>query len=215
MRRDFCEDVYKKSQNKYNKEEEGGINMKRVKLQMIATFLFIVLSLSGCQKERLPVPEYPLNIESLSVILEECDMSHTIVEEEPISVDGIEGQSFALYEKPEDTFAYAGIATREKGEERSLGCTFITLSMDSDITEEEFKQAIVLATRLFGDFKTETQVYDKFMKNFDPEDGLTWETEIDGIYCRIKFTEMKDHAMKYVLNVRFTTDIDTFPIFAN
>ena len=189
--------------------------MKRVKLQMIAMFLFVVLFLSGCQKERLPVPEYPLSTESFSAILEECNMSHTIVAEEPISTDGIERQSFALYEKPEDTFAYAGVASQAKGEERALGCTFITLDMDSEIIEEECKQAIVVATRLCGGFKTETQAYDKFMKTFEPEEGLTWETEIDGIYCRIKFTEMKEHSMKYVLNVRFTTDIDTFPIFAN
>ena len=81
--------------------------------------------------------------------------------------------------------------------------------MDSDITEEECKQAIVFATHLFGHFESETQVYNAFVKSFNPEDGLTWETEIDGIYCRIKFNEV-NNTLKYTLNVRFATDIDTF-----
>lgn len=184
------------------------------KTQIILLSFSISICLFGCQKERLPVPEYPLDAEAISKVLEECDMPYTVVGNGPSTGTDWQGETFAVYEEPDDTFAYAGISNAVKDGERTLGCIFINLNIDSDITEEECKQAIVFATRLFGHFKSETQVYDTFMKKFNPEDGLTWETEIDGIYCRIKFDKANEGS-NYFLNVRFATDKDILSLEKN
>ena len=180
----------------------------------IVFFVFLLFFLFGCQKECLPSPDYPLTTEAISSVLAECNMNHTIVENEPISGTSGQGQSFALYENPDDTIAYAGISNATINEEKTLGCTFINLNMNSDITEDECKQAIIFATRLFGGFKNENQVYNKFRKNFNPENGLTWESEINDIYCKIKFNKVND-SLNYTLNVRFATDQDSFAFGTN
>lgn len=183
--------------------------IKRLFSSFLISIFVLSLCLCGCQKEYLPIPNYPLTSDAISTVLAECDMSHAVVANEPILETDFQGGSFALYEEPDDTIAYAGISNAVQDGERTLGCIFINLNMDSDITEDECKQAILFATRLLGGFRTETQVYDIFQKKFNPENGLIWETEIDDIYCRIKFDKVND-STNYVLNVRFATDPDTF-----
>ena len=112
-----------------------------------------------------------------------------IEENEYIPYPGIESASFTLRSESAEVPAghLMGILSHNMEGIRSLGINVSNLDEEDGAREEACRQAIVFATRLFGGFTDETQVYDAFSQVFSPWEELAWEASIEGIDCQIKY----------------------------
>lgn len=149
------------------------------------------------QRQMLVSPEYPLKKEVVAKALEDCDVSCVIEEHSPTE----QSLSFSLRDE-ETNFLYAGIKTQKIEEERMLGIIFFSFDSETEISEEECKNAIIMGTCLFGGFEDEEQVYNQFVKDFQPKESLLWQKKIEGIDCEVEFQLMPEQ-QRYVMKIGF------------
>lgn len=82
---------------------------------------------------------------------------------------------------------------------------FLVLTRNEIFTEKEIEQAIYFATYLFWEDESDTRLYEEFINDFDIDEKIVWETEIDGIYCRIIYNP---DAHQPKCTIAFLTDIE-------
>lgn len=186
-------------------------------LYSLFSFIIILSIVIGCEKQDLPMPDYPLDISIVAVALEEAELSWTIVKEEPLAEGRI---LFTLHDKDDKLVAF--VLSGIHNERRLLDVSLMPYSDNSTITrslpEEEWERVIVFSTLLYGGFENLNQVYECFTNDYDTKNTvtvpskkvvsngevLTWKSEINGIYCLVK-TERPYVGMpqKYLNTVRF------------
>ena len=181
-------------------------------------FLLIALSTSflmcGCQvqktTEHLPVPDYPLSLETVVNSLEELEIVAS-VEEPTVVPEGeweYEWNSYSI--RPlESKLLYAGINTGAWDNDRFLTLNFLGFDDKYTLSIEEIEKAIILSTKLFGGFEDQYSVYHAFQKEFDSEKDTVWNSELNGISCEIKFIESTE-TQKEIMCVSYYTNKDKF-----
>ena len=163
----------------------------------LLSVICIVCVSGGCRIQRLVVPKYPLQKEDVEESLKEYDISCIVEEHSPTE----ESLSFSLRNE-EDKALYAGIRSQQLEQGRTLGVTFLSFDSETDISEEECKKVILMATRLFGGFRNDQQVYKKFNKECQVEKDIRWKKEIEGIECEVKM-EFVQAQQRYIMLVGF------------
>ncbi len=136
--------------------------------------------------------EYPLEKQDIADVIVECGFAErnwTINQNDTVRFEGEESASFTiLSEHQHIRFGHVmGILSRKLGEERTLGLNIDSLDENVAILREECEEAIIFGTRLFGGYSSETRVAEAFMKEFDVEEAIQWEKEIEGNICQIRY----------------------------
>lgn len=149
--------------------------MKKLNTILAVSTAALMVGLVGCTSgENILSPDYPLGEETVTSAIKELELPWTIGEvqypQENTSVHILVDGNDKLVGTIE------GITVTEGGrEERSLNLTFPRdYGNDSSIKEDSWKDAINLATILYGQFKNIDQVYDNFVKEYD---GTNTRTE--------------------------------------
>lgn len=175
-----------------NESEERGIDYK---------YSFIDIDLW----QPLQVPEYPLDIKTVSEALEERTISCKVEEmgQIPGETEDYKVTGYTLKAK-EDNKLLAEMTSFLRGEDRGYTLSLNSFDADVRLCETECKDAIVLSTILFGGFENDHQVYDEFIQNFDSEKESSWECEIGGIECSINFSKPNSQE-EYTMVLTFGT----------
>lgn len=202
--------------------------MKKILTYMLLLSIGLAI-FYGCKKQTLPVPQYPLDSDTISVALEEWGLSCTIEEDDWVRKEW-QGQSlYNLYSTDNGEFA-AGISSRQKDGERLLFISFPPFYYTNAISAKEHENAIAFATLLFGGFKDQQQVYNMFTREYDRKNterkqyevsgrSLTpmregescWERKIGGTTCRITLVQPTlSEPEEYLSVIMFASDWDTF-----
>lgn len=201
--------------------------MKKYISYLLAVTIYLGL-LSGCKKQTLPVPEYPLKSDTIAEALQEWGLS-CIIEEDKAATEILKGQSlYNIYDTETGVFV-AGVSSNYKDGERIIYITFPSFYMDNTIGSQDYENAITFATLMFGGFQSKEQVYNKFNKEYDKkntirgqsENGVTssyshegasrWERLIDGNTCQITLVQPKlSETQEYIETILFASDWNTF-----
>ncbi|MDL2218490.1 hypothetical protein LJC27_07500 [Christensenellaceae bacterium OttesenSCG-928-M15] len=179
-------------------------------------------------KATLPVPDYLLSADAMEDALLEWGVACTI---EPIEGTQQGRTAYGLY-NAEDGGLVAGIASNHLEGERALLISLPSFFSANAIPLEECAGAIAFATRLFGGFENEHQVYDSFIKDYntvntqrkqyDVPTGSTthacegtsrWESDIGGVICEITLEQpVLSEPQEYVTGIAFATNWKVFHI---
>lgn len=187
--------------------------------RMIALLIIMqILAVCGCQKQMLGIPQYPLNYDVVDEIQKEYNLSFSIVQDDQIAKIRPERTSYNFYnEKGEH---YGSVASEERNNARGI---FLSLPQDGDVSKgtpvNGSENFIAFATKLFGGFESDKQVYKEFINAYkkqtliDTEQGYSyWETEIWDIYCKITIWDdsTTETSNVYLRTIEFVSDRDVF-----
>ena len=203
------------------------------KLLAFVLAMVFVLSLVGCSKQlkaeeppkNLPVPEYPLNRETIETAMEKIGLPESLVVEEaiPHQAEGAKSTLFILRHPDSEIFdgTCMEIISHKYGDSDITGldnCIILGIGISSidkseEYTREEVEQAIRFATYLFWQDESDTRIYDIFIKEFDSfieneehyrkahgASSPHIEDEIDGVQYIVAYTPI-DEQVK--LKIRF------------
>lgn len=180
--------------------------------------------LSGCKKQTLPVPEYPVDTASVAAALQEAQLAWKIEEMEA----WLDDQSvFALHHDEE---LVASFVNGKKDGERVLNIAFSGSFANAHLrSPEEWEKAFRFATHLYGGFENADQVYLQFASDFDTKNTVSknaerimggragyeeisrWQSEIDGVHCRVVVLRpYLTGSDRYLGAILLTSDIETF-----
>lgn len=197
------------------------------KLICIVSICIFLAALYMLQKKPLPIPEYPLSAATLSQSLPKLDVSCTVQDDEQVR-EMFQNRSLLSLNSTENGNFVAGISSGQKNGKRILFISFAQFYSDNTVSFEECERAITFATCLYGEFKNEHQVYDRFIHAYDKvntvrnqyevsgptpmrEGDSFWKSDINGITCQISFEQPKlDEPQEYLSVIIFTDDWDTF-----
>lgn len=201
--------------------------MKKYISYLLAVTICLALLL-GCKKQTLPIPEYPLQSDTIAEALEEWGLSCTIEEDEEAAKIR-KGQSlYGLYDTETGEFV-AGVSSNYKDGERIIYITFPSFYIANTIGSDDYENAIIFATLMFGGFQRKEQVYNKFNKEYDKKNTIRkekdsddvsqysaegvsrWETLIDGNTCRITLDQPKlSETQEYIRTIAIASDWSSF-----
>ena len=203
--------------------------MKNCFIQIFA--LSICLSiLCACNKDALPVPDYPLDAATVEEAVQQWGLSCIIQEDEQIRDMRPEQTLYVLYSVENTNFMIAGISSGQQDGERALFISFAPFYSYTAIPAEECESAIVFATRLFGGFRSSHQVYDRFMREYGKvntervqyessrissiptrEGSSYWESNFDGMICKIELAQPSlKEPQEYLSGITIISDWNTF-----
>lgn len=214
-------------------KEEGIIGKEDVHMKKILIcILVLILGLAilyKCKKQTLPVPQYPLDSDTIVAALQEWGLSYTIEEDDWVRKER-QGQSlYNLYSAENGEFV-AGISSSQKDGERLLFISFPPFYFTNPISVKEYENAIAFATLLYGGFQDQQQVYKKFTREYDRKNtekkqyevssrSLTptregesrWERKIGATTCQITLEQPTlSEPEEYLKVIMFVSDWDTF-----
>ncbi|MDD3251647.1 MAG: hypothetical protein PHV18_03705 [Lachnospiraceae bacterium] len=158
--------------------------------------LFVTVSLcTGCRKQALPAPSYPLDAGTIEAALERLDLPWTITNR----VDWGEGRVY--YDLcNEDQKGIAQISSVADGTSRVLQINFFSsTAIDAPLPADDWEKAIRLAAVLYGGFSDDKQIYETFQSTYEeasltepipgaiPKDQerIRWNQEIGKTHCFI------------------------------
>ena len=209
------------------------------KLLAFVLAMVFVLSLVGCSKQlkaeeppkNLPVPEYPLNRETIETAMEKIGLPESLVVEEaiPHQAEGAKSTLFILRHPDSEIFdgtcmeiishKYADSDIPGLDNCIILGIGISSIDQNEAYTREEVEQAIRFATYLFWQNESNTRIYDIFIKEFDAfieneehyrkthgASSPIIEDEIDGVQYIVACTPA-DEQMKF--KIRFQIPLGT------
>ena len=209
------------------------------KLLAFVLAMVFVLSLVGCSKQlkaeeppkNLPVPEYPLNRETIETAMEKIGLPESLVVEEaiPHQAEGAKSTLFILQHPDEEIFdgmcmeiishKYADSDIPGLDNCIILGIGISSIDQNEAYTREEVEQAIRFATYLFWQDESDTRIYDIFIKEFDSfieneehyrkthgASSPVIEDEIDEVQYIVSYTPI-DEQMKF--KIRFQIPLGT------
>lgn len=196
---------------------------------LLTVFNISLYMLCACKTEILPVPEYPLEADTIFEALQEWGVLCR-VEEDVWVRETRPGQLFYSLYSVENGELIGSVSSGEKDGERVLFISFPPYLSTNALPLQECDGAVIFATRLFGGFKSAHQVYDSFVQEYDTvntervqfavsvrssmparEGESKWETSIEGTACRINLEQPKlSEPQEYVLEIVLASDWDTF-----
>jgi len=171
--------------------------------------------MTGCKKNALPVPEYPLSKEVVETALKEVDLSCVVAD---ATIDRENRTSISL--RDEEERLIAGIASEKDGDKRFLGFTLVGYAMKGEasvfLLEDQWDDIIKLGVNLYGGSMDPDQVYNDFIKNYEKNSIITdfepaansyiksyeWVKQYGDLYCSVIAKETTD-GMKEISSFKF------------
>ena len=188
--------------------------MRKYIIHFLVLIIFM-LSITGCQKNTLPVPEYPLSKETVETALKETDLSCVVSN---AVMDHESRTSISL--RDEEERLIAGIASEKDGDKRFLGFSLIGYAMKGEasvfLLEDQWDDMIKLGVYLYGGSMDPDRVYNDFIKNYEKDSIITeyepaansylkayeWVKQYGDLYCSIIAKETTD-GVKEISNLKF------------
>lgn len=199
--------------------------MKKI-LILLLTLSMGAAILCACKKQTMPVPEYPLDADSIDAALQEWGIVCTMQEDDSTR----QGVSLYNMQSAENGHFIFGVLSAQKDGERLLSIAFPLSYLYNSIPAEECENAIAFATLLFGGFESTHQVYENFIQEYDTvntereeneffgsnarvrvQEVSRWESIIGGTTCRIVLEHPTlSEPQEYLTDIIFASDWDTF-----
>lgn len=194
------------------------------KLVVSGILLCLAMSIcSGCKKESLPMPEYPLDKPTVEAVLEDAGLLWDITNEE------LWGEGRVFYELcDKEGKAIAVISSVGDGSTRVLQLTFFSLTaITTPLPREDWEKSVNLATILYGGFEAKGQVFETFQNTYKemalvdslpnsvPKDKqrIRWRNEINGVECFIglsRWDGSSDTPTTEMVSIILSSDIINF-----
>ena len=184
---------------------------------LAAALVALATQLCACQKEPLPVPDYPLSAATIDAAMQEWGLTCTFKEQENLREEHQHQSAYDLRNAEDDRyvgFVYTRVRSEEEGETRELLIIFprfIPLfihrpDQSHAIPLEEAEAALAFAVTLFGGFVEPDALYSTFVQEYDTVNTVKqhrdvpvhstvaewrsiWTTVIDGITCQIELEQ--------------------------
>ncbi|NLT58345.1 MAG: hypothetical protein GXX99_05210 [Clostridiales bacterium] len=197
--------------------------MRRIK-GFIAAAMLLAAVLSACQKEPLPIPEDPLDVETIEVALAEWDIAWRVEEVETPVERSPDQSAYALYSAGGDRLIGSISSSQQDGER------VVSLSFWSDALPLEACEGVLgCAAQLYGGFDPADKVAERFSEEYDRVNTTRWEayTRVDGepasgtrarwsrhidqVACQVILEQptMED-PQHHVVRITIASDWDTF-----
>lgn len=204
------------------------IKMKKnnIYILLIAFFLLIIFLcvFLKFQNNLLTVSNYPLDINTIELVLEDSGLLWTVEQQEPV----VEGQTIYNFSKDGELIGNV-ISGLKDGE------TFLNVSAclyynnGYSLPKSEWENFIIFATILNGGFKNEHQIHDVFSKEYDTvnttkfsrknvprtqhsiDETSLWESKINDYYVQISLAQPDiNYSEEYLNMIIISTNLDTF-----
>lgn len=177
---------------------------KKIIALLIAMLLLTAFACGNDDKVLMPSPEFPIEKDVLSAELAELRMEYDIKEDE---ANNDERGVYALYNPGDENFDVVGISTYDEvaAGKRFIGMSFMPYYTKTSIKLSESEKFFTLASKLYGGFESETQVWETFNEEFGKKNTETktydvdvnqqfhraeaehiWTAEIEGITCEVR-----------------------------
>lgn len=200
--------------------------MKKSCILILALSMALVI-ICVCRKPKMPVPEYPLNADTISIALQEWGFSCTMEEDSWVR----QGRTQWNLYSTENGKLFASVSSAKKDGERILFVSFMPFHTTNAILVDELENAVIFATSLFGGFENTHQVYDNFIHDYDTlntekkqydissrirtypmrEGDSRWESSIDGTTCRISLEQpILSEPQEFLGVIMFASNLKTF-----
>ena len=192
-------------------------------LTFLCIWIFGICNLVACNKA-LPLVEYPLDMQAVETIAKEW--GEYIIEEDSALRE--EQTVYNLYDQESKELVCA-INSGTLDGERVLSVAFVPSAFDNAILEDEYEETLAFITKLYGGFKSTSQVYDEFKKDYiagniekqvqetpvyrtEPqlEESIIWESDVRGTTCRIILEQYDSIEEKCLIHVVYTSNWETF-----
>ena len=186
--------------------------MKKKIIALLLTMLLLTAFACGNDdKVLMPSPEFPIEKDVLSAELAELRMEYDIYDADYPN-EGSRG--YALYNPGDENFDVVGISTYDEvaAGKRFIGMSFVSYYTKTSIKLSDSEKFFTLASKLYGGFESETQVWETFNEEFGKKNTETktydvdvnqqfhqaemvhtWTTKIEGITCEVR-VEQPDSA---------------------
>lgn len=173
------------------------------RLRIFSVILMIFVSLIGCTKNEIPVPQFPPDAAAVMNALEKADLAWTIAEEQTWT----EGHMVYTLHNEEGKII-ANVSTFGDSKERVLIIGFMPSDYNDydvmiSLPDDKWEHAIKFAAILFGTFESEDVLYDEFNNNSDENNIVTqnegqsgqqttyeelfeWNDKINDTDCKIR-----------------------------
>lgn len=195
--------------------------MRKILLLILLFCLSIVLF--SCKKEVMPIPNFPLDKETIADALNQWDFAY-ILEEETENPHNLIGFSQFYINDPDNQTNILGLNSSVKGADRIVNASFI--AFNNTIQGEDIEKAIVFMTRLFGGFNNDHTVYDQFVKEYNHKNTTIketsnfsgkiksrsmWESQVQGMTVQIQLEQPSEEGLpEYLLTISISTNRDVF-----
>lgn len=186
-------------------ERKSGDYLKRLIFAFLTAGVLVMLCfVSGCKKDILSQPTFPLDDEAVSVALEKSGLPGELSKSETASL--AEGQRTHAVRSPTITYSdtisleeaaanpstrllLASVSSAAIDGKRALSTVFDQIDVPEQMAWEDWKRQIVFATLLYGGFEEEEQVYKAFAGKEIPngESFLQWDAQLSGGYCIVTY----------------------------
>lgn len=137
---------------------------------------------------------FPLEEDVVTEILEKVGLPGVISQAETSSpasgsINFVVRSETEYYEGTENPVLIAGISSANYKGKRILSTVFDQSVVSEQIEWEDWKQQIVFATLLYGDFENEEEVYLAFLENEIPEGktAFTCDAQLSSGYCTVSY----------------------------
>ena len=183
--------------------------MKKWIIVLFSVLLVIGLGLFLTNtKEPLPLTTLPLDTDTIGRTLEQLDLSYSLKED--TKMPHPDRSRISLYNHDNENFFVYGITSGVKNNERLVLVTLVPHNAPTALSEEDWKDSILLATMLYGGFESKTYIYDSFISEYTQGDS-NWQLHVDGTTCEIEFRQpISGDPQSYLTTIAITSDMNTF-----
>lgn len=176
--------------------------MKKI-FRIIAILFLLIVTLSGCKKETLQTPVYPLDTATVNTALEQVGLPWVIAKEE----SWMENQTVYTLNNADDKMV-AVILSGAVTDGHLLNMSFMSSyhnqwDISRSVPQEDIQKVIHLATILYGGFDDSQHLYENYTKTSDSKTEVVesngapeniafqhaWKNKVNGITCCIRFSE--------------------------
>ena len=176
---------------------------------------------SACSQSVLPVPDYPLELDSVQEALAQTDFPFTVTElpKSRFPTDNPYQKAYELRLEDETLAASLSCIGGEDGGSRYLSIgfpgSFFSSSEEIPYEADVWKDALAWAAMLYGGFHSTTDVYDAFAETFETQTVTSedderihgkWEGCVNDIHCTISYIQKKSSQETVLRSVAFKSD---------
>ncbi|MBE6039074.1 MAG: hypothetical protein E7218_07760 [Anaerofustis stercorihominis] len=178
---------------------------------LLAMLLLTAFACGNDDKVLMPSPEFPIEKDVLSAELAELRMEYDIYD---VDYPNEGSRGYGLNNPGDEHFVVVGISTHDEevAGKKFIGMSFVSYYTKTSIKLSDSEKFFTLASKLYGGFETETQVWETFNEEFGKKNTETktydvdvnqqfhqaemvhtWTTKIEGITCEVR-VEQPDSA---------------------
>ncbi len=191
------------------------IAKKIIILIAVALVFAAVLKISASDK-----PAYPIKLDEVVLNTEALDPLYSVHEEEALN----DKQTVFIVTDDNENEVF-GISSAEVDGKQLLNVGFMPFHSENAVKLEDCEQVMMFVSKLSGLFKADESLYDAFIKECGVKNtefkeyeinvrsklperkrDITWEGNLDGIYCAVRLSEPVDSDTWFLSSVTVTTD---------